>query len=343
MRILYVINTGQVGGMQRHVLCLMRALKGVGVAETAVVLNTELDSEIVLMFENKGCKVYRLCGRSGHDWRIVCRFHQILKEFQPDVIHAHGIPLFLLIYLAIWKRSISLLQSIHQPTQKPSFVERVLDFLFAWRINLWLPVSSPTWQQFVKWYPKARGEIFFNPLYLADFERDDIADFTKPRNGKRWVIGMVGRNADQKDWPSFHRVEQLVKAQLSDVDFLNAGEEAVCDGRAAMRQMDLFIMTSKHEQLPTTVLECFALGTPICGFVPDGGTTDILAFSNGAVANAFIHSRSCEQLAQVLIDLINTPTKRQALVEDGRQILENHFAAEKLVPNQLMAIYRSMS
>lgn len=340
MRILYVINTGQVGGMQRHVLCLMRVLKGV--AETAVVLNTELDSEIVPMFENEGCKVYRLRGRSGHDWRIVGRFHRILKEFQPDVIHAHGIPLFALIYLAIWKRSIPLLQSIHQPTRKPSLVERMMNVLFAWRINLWLPVSSPTWQQFVKWHPKAKGEVFFNPLYLADFKRDDIKDFTKPRNGKRWVVGMVGRNADQKDWPSFHKVEQLVKAQLPDVDFLNAGEETICDGRAAMRQMDLFIMTSKHEQLPTTVLECFALGTPICGFVPDGGTTDILSFSKGAVANAFIHTRSCEQLAQGVIDLLKSPTQRQALVADGQQILENHFAAEKLVPEQLMRIYRSL-
>ena len=105
MRILYVINTGQVGGMQRHVLCLMRALKGI--AETAVVLNTELDSEIVSMFENEGCKVYRLRGRSGHDWRIIGRFRRILKEFQPDVIHVHGIPLFCLIYLAICNRSIS--------------------------------------------------------------------------------------------------------------------------------------------------------------------------------------------------------------------------------------------
>lgn len=186
---------------------------------------------------------------------------------------------------------------------------------------------------------------------------------------------MVGRNADQKDWPSFHKVEELVKRRWEDclvedcliedgkqsinpqilnptiqqsnnptilpVQFLNAGEHVVCDGRAAIAKMDLFVMTSKHEQLPTTVLECFALGTPICGFIPVGGTTDILGFSKGPVRDAFIAERSCEKLADIVMDLMQHPEKRQAMVDDGCQILE-HFDAEKNCRGRLIEIYQSL-
>ena len=90
----------------------------------------------------------------------------------------------------------------------------------------------------------------------------------------------------------------------------------------------------------TTVLECFALGTPVCGFVPAGGMADVLKFSNGSLREAFIVERSCERLSDIVLDLLGHPEKRQALVEDGRQILVNHFDAEKNCCGQLMEIYR---
>ena len=54
---------------------------------------------------------------------------------------------------------------------------------------------------------------------------------------------------------------------------------------------------------------------------------------------AFITERNCEKLADVVMDLLAHPEKRQAMVEDGRQILEEHFDAEKNVRGQLMRIY----
>jgi glycosyltransferase involved in cell wall biosynthesis len=153
---------------------------------------------------------------------------------------------------------------------------------------------------------------------------------------------MVGRNADQKDWPAFHRVERLVREEQPEVAFVNAGEEEPCDGREAIRRMDLFVMTSKHEELPTTMLECFLLGTPICGFLPEGGTSDILDFSDGALRAVFLAERDCDKLADLVRCLLNDPGRRQALVEDGWRILTNHFSAEKLVSGQLMNVYRGL-
>ena len=338
MKILYVINTGLVGGLQRHVVCLMESLKDI--AETAVVINTEIDPQLVPMLEDRGGKVYRLHGKSGHDWRIVRRFRKVLSDFKPDVIHAHGLPLFCLFYLCLVHRKTPMLHSIHTPAKKPPWWEWFAWKLLEWRICYWLPVSSATWEAFKKWHPWAQGEVFFNPLRLSEFKNKSQKAELTAQDGKPFVVGMVGRKAEVKDWPSFHKVERLVKGKMSEVVFLNAGEEHVCDGRAAIEEMNLFLMTSKSEQLPTTVLECFALGTPVCGFLPQGGLKDILEFSNGSVRGAFVEERDCRKLAQLVVDLIGDKTRRRAMVEDGRRIVQDHFSAEKLVPGQLMDIYR---
>ena len=309
-------------------------------------------------------------------------------------------------------QTLKVFSSIHTPSGavKVAFDRAVLN----WAVEpcYWLPVSGANWRSFKTRYPKARGEVFFNPVRIgegAELEKrvgvggrelekrvggrerelerrvgvggeelelnnPTIQQSNNPtisnqtiKQSNNFIVGMVGRNADQKDWPSFHKVEELVKGQFSgclisdsliegagksnnpksnnqtipSVEFLNAGEHSLCDGRAAIRKMDLFLMTSKHEELPTTVLECFMERTPICGFIPRGGMEDILELSNGPLREVFIKERDCGKLADIVMDLLAHPKKRQALVEDGWQILEGHFDAEKNVRGRLMEIYKN--
>ena len=70
-----------------------------------------------------------------------------------------------------------------------------------------------------------------------------------------------------------------------------------------------------------------------------GGTKDILEFSTGPLREVFIAERDCEKLADIVMDLLAHPEKRQALFEDGRQIMEGHFDAEKNVRGRLMRVY----
>ena len=101
-------------------------------------------------------------------------------------------------------------------------------------------------------------------------------------------------------------------------------------------------LTTCQQQLPTTVLECFLMRTAICGFIPAGGFSDILALSNGALREVFIEDRDCKKLAEVVMRVLNDSDLRRRLVEDGWQIVTQHFAAEKIVPEQLVPIYRKV-
>lgn len=313
MKILY-ISDRRPGGIVNHVKCLTSCLpKEIG----RYVIGFGGDEEFA--------------GKNGHDIREFFQIRRVVKSFKPDVVHFNTIPLFMALYLK-WVNRVSKVCAIHTPSAKCVAHDRAT---LNWAIEpcYWLPVSKHNWDSFKSVYPRARGEVFFNPVRLSDF-----SSFVRVKNVAP-IVGMVGRNAAQKDWPSFHKVESLVKVERPEVSFLNAGEVAPCDGRDAIAKMDVFMMTSLHEQLPTTVLECFALGVPICGFIPEGGMSDILALSNGALKTVFIAERKVEKLAQIVCQILDDADLRQRLVDDGRHIVETYFNAEKNVRGRLMEIY----
>ncbi|MBQ4385138.1 MAG: glycosyltransferase family 4 protein [Kiritimatiellae bacterium] len=168
------------------------------------------------------------------------------------------------------------------------------------------------------------------------------------------VIGMVGRGDPAKGWSDLAVVAQRARLRClgvgvtEDEAISKFGDSARAiewegpqpNGREWIRKMDLFVLTSKHEEMPTVVLECFAEKTPICGFIPEGGMNEILSFSNGPLKEVFIKERDTSRLAEIVISLMNDEARRKAIVEDGWQILVNHFDAEKNCKGQLMDIYR---
>jgi glycosyltransferase involved in cell wall biosynthesis len=168
------------------------------------------------------------------------------------------------------------------------------------------------------------------------------------------VIGMVGRNAEVKDWPSFCSLAlKLPQVEAWGVgvtaeEAKELGDDASYvqwkgfqpNGRELISKLDLFVLTSKHEQLPTVVLECFVNKTPICGFIPRGGMSDILSFSNGALREVFIEERDTDKLAAIVLKILNDDELRKRIVEDGWQIVTNHFDAVKNCRGQLLEIYR---
>lgn len=313
MRVLYISDRG-AGGIKNHVRCVRASLP------------QEVEAYVIGEDEP-------FAGRRGHSLKEYMQIRRIVKEFHPDVIHLHTFPVLMCLWLRLFSR-VPRVVSLHTPYKgKPWRRDRILHWLL--KPCFYLPVSLATWQGFKRWWPRARGQVFFNPLRVSALPK-------KRKSSGALVVGMIGRAADQKDWPSFHRVEALVKAQMPEVEFWNLGEETFCpNGTECIGQMDLFLMTSKHEELPTTLLEAFGMRTAACGFIPVGGVADILALSAGPLREAFLPERDCEKLAAKVVELLRSPAKREALVRDGTHILTKHFDAEKIVPGQLVPIYRS--
>lgn len=387
MKVLYITDGGP-GGISSHVNCLAQCLKGIAEVKVCIAYRTDYLKE---MLDGSDIPYVLWKCTSGHDPRMVGQVIKTLLEFKPDIVHFHDIPFFAALCIKVWRMlqrlicrrvGFKVFTSIHLPSLiHPWFSRRLLN----WAVEpcFWLPVSGPNWQNFKTCYPKARGEVFFNPIRIKKDERNNIVrsnDMNKHvLNNKNFVVGMVGRNADQKDWPLFcsvaHEVRQSIDGDVgglmsgvlkreisscsgvifwgigvgkSESERFGIGADAVewkglqSNGRKWIATLDLFVMTSKHEELPTTVLECFLEKTPICGCVPEGGMIDILNLSSGALRDVFLRDRSSEKLANVVCRLARDADLRQRVVEDGWQILTKYFDAEKNVQGRLLSLYKNV-
>lgn len=342
MRVLMLGDWGP-GGILSHTKCLLRELQACEGGEIFCI--GEDEPYVGRKFQ-------------GHDIRKLFQLRRVIKRFKPDVVHVQKFCLVNFFYLKFFTR-IPRIVSLHMPYGGlRGFKGHVLKWLMS--PCYFLPVSSATWRDFLSVYPGSRGEVFFNPVRVAGGASPREGEFDSWKNGEVPVIGMVGRNADQKDWPSFCACMKTVREVGAPVECWGVGvdaeqaksfgDETECvewkghqtNGREWIGRMDVFVMTSKHEQLPTTVLECFLMRTVICGFIPAGGFSDILALSNGALREVFIEDRDAGKLAAVVARILNDADLRRRLIEDGWQIVTQHFAAEKIVPEQLVPIYQKV-
>ena len=384
VRVLYITDGGP-GGVSSHVRCLTQCLKGVAEVKVCITYRTTALKE---MLEEDGTPYVCCDCKNGHDLRLLFKVRKVIREFKPEVIHFHDIPLLAALYVKMLRRlrglgmlgrlrglgrlrwlgrlrglrrlrglgrlsglrRLRVFSTIHTPSasQHVQFSRAVLN----WAVEpcYWLPVSGPNWNNFKTRYPKAKGEVFFNPVKIGVAgSRSRTAD-----GEKSFVVGMVGRNAEVKDWPSFCAVAQrcermkFVGVGVSEDEAKAFGEDAKFvewkglqpNGREWIGRMDLLLLTSFTEEMPTVILEAFQVGTPVCGFIPRGGMSDILALSNGALKEVFIEERDPQKLAEIVQRLTNDADLRRRVIEDGWQILTQHFDAEKNCRGRLMELYR---
>jgi len=350
MRILYIIDRGILGGIQRHVQCLANCL--CKEHEVAICIVGDL-GPLGEQLQNEGLRLFALHGRNGHDFAILPRFEKMIREFRPDVIHGHVMPILGSFWLRFFHREIPFVISLHTCPSKPNPMSpayllgpllRKPDYL--------LPVSRSTWEACLRWHPKSVGEVFYNPVIV------DETDVARKAVEACHVVGMVGRGDPAKGWAEFSKIAGTFvgRAEVWGVGVSEAEAQAMLgatadrvkwmglrqNGREWIAKMDLFLMTSRHEEMPTVVLECFAERTPICGFVPDGGTSEILEYSNGPLREAFIEERDCKKLAEIAHRILDDADFRNALIEDGWRVVNEKFNAMRNCRGRLIDIYENV-
>lgn len=363
MRVFFFINAGIMGGRERHVLTLVKSLPPTISALICAVSSGEATEAM----KRDGLNVHVLGGKNGHDPSILFRFVRLIRTFNPDVIHAHGNAFLPTTVLRLFP-DIPLIESIHGPATPAN--SKILSILPR-RPDYYLPVSQATWDEFLRYHPTAKGEVFYNALNIAGLPSAARVgtSSTDTRSTEQKIIGMVGRMADVKDWPSFVRISAAVMAKDHAVEAWAIGDGPVrnaCealwhdlarrsqlapnrlkwlgsrqDARELMAKMSALLITSHSEQLPTTLLEAFAIGIPVSGFLPEGGTREILALSKSPCA--LLHEdRDTEAAAADVLRILSDNTLRANLVAEGYRIVHEHFDMQKLCATQLVKIYQKV-
>lgn len=85
-KILYVITDLKLGGVPLHLRRLARTMRGRGFQPSVVSLAGP--GPVSRMLHDDGIDVYTCDGRGGWDFRVISRLARIIRDTQPDIVHA---------------------------------------------------------------------------------------------------------------------------------------------------------------------------------------------------------------------------------------------------------------
>lgn len=364
MRVLFLITSNSLAdGIARHVLTVCTYLQSLPKDQIEVaVCVVQPEGDLQKALYAAGVRAYTLDCPNGHAPCGFFRFRRVCVDFRPNLIHVHTMAFFERVYLSWFGRRVPLVSTIHGVSdavmrgehEHVGWGETALDRLFPVRFAETLFISGET-----RRLTHGSGAVCYNPI-----DRPTSITVQRPLGDAYPVIGLVGRLAAVKDLVSFLATCRLVQNRIPQTEFVIVGcgpEERLktsedarvlgahlhwlgyrTDALQLIAGFDVFLMTSRWEGLPTTLLECFVAGTPVCAFRSPGGVEEIAQLAKeyeGGVAE-FVDGRDCGKLAESVIRTLD-PANHKAIEQrkaNAKRMVADHFDV-KVVGQQLVKIY----
>lgn len=353
MNILYVITGLGLGGAEKVVCDLadQMILKGHDVKIvylTGSVLVKPISSRVELLplHLNAASNVFSASRN----------YKKIISDFSPDVIHSHMIHANIFARLNhLSFKYIRLICTAHNSNEGGRM--RMLAYkLTNFLSNLNTNVSQEASKSLI-----SKGAFNKNNLITVynGIDLNKFNFFNKDKNSNELIFLSVGRFNKQKDYPNLFKAISSLKNKINkEVKFYIAGdgelrpqlEQLIVDlgiannvvllGKRSdipslLNKADYFILSSRHEGLPTVVIEAMACGTFVIA-TDCGGSAEIMGDTG-----ILVPPQNSEALAQALNQAVNkTALEIQENNLKARQRVEELFSLEKSVENWLK-IYRN--
>lgn len=363
IRVLYILGRGVLGGIERHVQSILRNLDRTRFEPSVVILFE--DGEVGEALRRDGFCVETLNGRNGKDPGLIFRLWRLIRRAGPDIVHSHELHACVGAAMRMAPRPAWILTEHCTFEFGPSPAKaRTLVRLFRSRMDRVLAVSDATARSLTEGtgLPAASVATLYNgidPGALPPKSSRTIRELLSLPAGAR-VLGTVGRLAGGKGFEDVLRVAELSAAERPDWHFVFVGGgpiEADLKQRAArlpdpgrvhftgprtdaldlIGGMDLFLFCSEHEAMPTTLLEAFAMRTPVAGFLPGGGVAEILALCDPPPADLSA-VRDPAALVRSAGLLLDSPELAAGQVSRAREVVERHFDMRRIT-GRLQEIY----
>ena len=161
----------------------------------------------------------------------------------------------------------------------------------------------------------------YNPNKQQDFVIDALAQVQEkyPELVKNIFFTMVGPG--EKDY--CNQLKKMIakyglEKQVSMESFRD-------DIDQYLGQFNLYINSSKTENLPLSVLEAMSSGLPVLGTINDGTTQLIFPGENGFLC------KTPEEMAEKMVWLLQHPAQLKRMSLRSREIVESHFSVQQYV------------
>ncbi len=255
---------------------------------------------------------------------------KIIREYQPDVIHAHDMRTSFVASLCCG--SIPLVSHIHNNAyDSRGLSPKSIAYLaagFKAKHILWVSNSSYEGYVFHKLFAK-KSRVLYNIIdarQIYDMREADEAVYD-------YDMIYVGRLTYQKDPQRLMRVSSLLQARKPDIKIavvgageLDAETRSLCEELGLQNNVHFLgfqsnpikmvhdsktmILTSRWEGTPMCALEAMALGTPVVS-TPTDGMKDLI--ENGV--NGYL-SDSDEEIVNAVLKIVEDADHRKALSDN---------------------------
>ena len=328
MKILYLITSWDFGGAEMQVLALAETMQK---QSHKVLVVSMIKPNTDFLLKSKGITVKTLSMSKGFpDARAIFRFKKILKNYKPNVVHAHMIHAVLLgrisrIFIKI-PRLISTAHNINEGGKIRELMYRYTDFLSDTNTN----VSQSGLDLYLKKgiFKKESNSFFIpNGIFLPNSN-----DTTKNKNSLRKSLGVnketflflaIGRLEAAKDYQNLFEATKILLTKTTTFKILIAGEGTLRKpleqslqelklsnnitllGRRndipnLLQAADAFIMSSAWEGLPIAILEAASYGMPMLVTDVGGCKEAVENNKNGFV----VPPKNSNELANAMLNIM---------------------------------------
>jgi glycosyltransferase involved in cell wall biosynthesis len=357
MRVLHAITSLARGGAEHHLLSLAAGQASEGHAVAVVGLKPP--SELAPAFATAGVEAHCLgLGRYGEVGPVL-RLRRLIREFRPDLVHAHLPPAELYARFALAGVRVPLVITRHNDERfAPIFFERTLSRWCARRAARVISISEAVrrWNTLDPSGPKidpARCGVVRYALDAAPFERALPAP---DLGGNGPLVGTLARLVPQKGLDvlleAFARVPPPARLVIAGDGKLRAALShraaapdlagrvrllgARADGAAVLAALDLFVLPSRWEGFGLVLLEAMAARRAIVA-TRVSAIPEVVAEGQTAL---LVPPDDAPALAAAMASLLDDPARRAAMGSAGHARVGAHFAVPAMVAATL-EIYRT--
>ncbi len=321
MKIVQVMPDFGLAGAETMVENLSCGLAAEG-CDVLVISFFDLHTAITERIENRGIKIKYLGKKRGFDPSIISKMRKIIKAYQPDVIHTHRyvLPYAFLASMGFKAKRVHTVHNVAQKEQTKvgKNINRVL-FRYFNVVPVALSKEIQRTIQEVYGLPDNRIPVVFNGIDLSrcivkeSYARKDtftvlhIGRFMDVKNHElllRSFARFKGQHSDA-------RLQLLGDGELKENKMQLAGQLNITDAVEFaglqsnvypwLHNADVFILPSKFEGMPMTLIEAMGTGLPIIASNV-GGIPDMLSSQKEALLIEPKEEKIIEALEMVYSD-----------------------------------------
>lgn len=366
MRILQVIGGGEKGGSRSHIIDLCSGLGEAG-HTTEIVCFLE-DAVAASARENKiGVTVLPM--GNIFDLRAVKELENHIRENRPQVVHTHGVRANFIGRLAARAAGVPVVTTVHssiyQDYSNPlkKLLYHRIEKLTRKYTRRFIAVAGSLKQELEgDGIAGERIEVVYNgikPGFVQEWDGPSLREELQLPGGMPILI-TIGRLEAVKNQEMFLNVCAWLKNRGMEFHAAVVGDgplgeelQAVtadlgltdCVSFLGFRRdifrllagSDIFMLTSRMEGLPITLLEAMAAGTPVM-VTAVGGMPEVISLAENGWT---VEVNNVEECGQKVSSLLESPELREQMAARGQAALDKYFSYSAFVA-KTAAVYEKV-